>query len=62
MMFPGLMRRLTACGPQIVLTETGSIISFFHLKQKAGNVKRGLGIGVAISEKPYGPFIPETER
>lgn len=43
------------------IDRNGKYYFFFPSQAKPGNEKSGFRIGVAISEKPYGPFIPETE-
>ncbi len=43
------------------IDRNGKYYFFFPSQAKPGNEKSGFRIGVAISEKPYGPFIPETK-
>ena len=42
------------------MKETESIISTFPANIKSGS-GRGFGIGVAIADKPAGPFTPQPE-
>ncbi|MBN2425086.1 MAG: family 43 glycosylhydrolase [Calditrichaceae bacterium] len=41
--------------------RNGKYYFYFPAREKDGESRRGMGIGVAISGKPYGPFVPRPK-
>lgn len=41
--------------------RNGKYYFYFPARAKAQEARRGMGIGVAVSDKPYGPFKPEAK-